>query len=120
MIKQAQWIKDFCITQGFNFIETNKVPCSLDKKYEKDNHTIFIKGFTKGSKKIILSYGGLKSELSLKIPIEEFKKDSIIKHCIPTEFICNKCKNKNLNLRTQDNHKTYDCPECVLKGAKRK
>ena len=50
--------------------------------------------------------------MSLRTPINEFDIEAIKKHCIPDQFICNKCKKKNLNLRTQDNHKTYDCPNC--------
>ena len=112
MLKQAQWIKDFCDKEGFRFVETDKVPCGLDKKYKEDNHTIFIKGFKKGSKTISFSHGGLKCVLSLKHSIEKLPYESIKKHCIPTNFRCANCKKKNLNLRTQDNHKTYDCPEC--------
>lgn len=119
MIQQAKWIKDFCDKQGFNFVETDKVPCSLDKRYKEDNQTIFIKGFKVGSKRISFSYGGLKCDLSLKKPIEELPIESIQKHCIPNVFICAKCKKKNLNLRTQDNHKTYDCPDCQLTQSKK-
>ncbi len=112
MLKQAQWIKDFCDKEGFKFVETDKVPCSLDKKYKEDNHTIFIKGFEEGSKRITMSYGGLKNQMGLKKPISEWDIEAIRKHCIPDNFTCAKCGKKNLNLRTQDNHKTYDCPEC--------
>ena len=115
MIKQAKWIKDFCDKEEFGFVETDKVPCSLNKNYKEDNHTIFIKGFNKGSKRISFSYGGMKCDLSLKKSIEELSHESINKHCIPSGFICSKCKKNNLNLRTQDNHKTYDCPDCHKK-----
>jgi DNA-directed RNA polymerase subunit RPC12/RpoP len=116
MIKQAEWIKKFCDTEGFKFIDCDefgfKVPCGLDKGYKENNHTIFVSGFKEGSKRIKISYGGLKAEMTLKAEINTFPYEAIKKHCIPTNFKCAKCGKKNLNLRTQDNHKTYDCPDC--------
>ncbi len=112
MIEQARWIKEFCDKEGFNFKEVDKVPCALDRNYKQDDMSIFIKGFIIGSKKITFSYGGLKAVLSLKKPIEDLDYNSIKKHCIPDNFRCAKCGEKNLNLRTQDDHKTYDCPKC--------
>lgn len=116
MIEQTKWIKEFCDAEGFCFVETDelgvKVPCALDKGYKKNDNTIFVQGFQKGSKRIVVSYGGFKNQMSLKRPIDKWDYNAVKKHCIPREFICAKCKKKNLNLRTQDNHKTYDCPEC--------
>ncbi len=117
MIKQSKIIKEFCEKEGFNFVDCDKenkrVPCSLDKNYKEDNQTIFIKGFLVGSKKIQLSRGGLKTITDLRVTIDSIKeKEWVEETCLPSVFICNKCKKKNLNLRTQDNHKTYDCPDC--------
>jgi len=112
MIKQAEWIKDWCDEKGFNFVQTKKVPCSLDKNYKADDLTFFISGFEVGSKRISLSYGGLKQVLNLKVPVEQLTKDSFEKHLIPRGYNCPKCKKNNLNLRTRDDHKTYICPAC--------
>ena len=117
MLKQIKIIKDFCKKEGFNFVdcdeENRKVPCSLDKKYIEDNQTIFIKGFIEGSKRVQTSWGGLKTITNLKIPINEIIEDVWIKKTfLPSVFICDKCGKKNLNLSTQDEHKTYDCPDC--------
>lgn len=117
MIKQSEIIKGFCEKEGFNFVdcdkENRKVPCSLDRNYKVDNQTIFIKGFFIGSKKIIMSHGGLKCITDLRTPINEINDENWIrKNLLPSQWICDKCKKKNLNLRTQDNHKTYDCPDC--------
>lgn len=117
MIKQAKIIKEFCKKEGFNFVDCNeenrRVPCSLDKNYVVDNQTIFIKGFTKGSKSIHLSRGGMKIDNTLRVTIDSINDIKWIKeNILPTQWICDKCKKKNLNLSTQDNHKTYDCPDC--------
>jgi hypothetical protein len=116
MIQQAEWINEFCNREGFKFINCDEigisVPCGLDKGYKDNDNTIFISGFNPRSKKIVVSYGGLKMQLGLKKPIEEVSKEGIKKHCIPHTFICARCGTKNLNLRTQDNHKTYVCPKC--------
>ncbi len=117
MIKQAKIIKEFCEREGFDFVdydkENRRVPCSLDKGYVENNHTIFIKGFVKGSKRIQVSRGGLKSISNLNTPIDCInEKKWVEENCLPLQFICDKCGKKNLNLRTQDNHKTYDCPGC--------
>ena len=118
MIEQAKWIKEFCDTEGFGFVDTDelgvKLPCALDRGYKKNDHTIFIQGFREGSKKIGISKGGLKSIMTLRLPIDKWDYEHIKKECIPSNFICAKCGKKNLNLRTQDNHKTYDCPECQV------
>ena len=124
MIKQAKIIKDFCKKEGFGFVDCDKenkrVPCSLDEGYVENNHTIFIKGFIKGSKRIQISYGGTKAVSNLKVPIDSInEKGWIKKNCLPSIFICNKCGEKNLNLSTQDNHKTYDCPNCQKGGVKK-
>jgi len=117
MIKQAKIIKDFCEREEFDFVDCDKenrrVPCSLDKGYVENNHTIFIKGFTKGSKRIHISRGGTKVDMDLKVQIDSINEEKFIEeNCLPSQFICDKCGKKNLNLRTQDNHKTYDCPDC--------
>lgn len=116
MIRQSEIIKEFCDREGFNFVdcdkEGRKVPCSLDKNYKEDNQTIFISGFFYGSKRITYSRGGLKCVLTFKIPVEELTEEEIKKEILPTKFICDKCGKKNLNLKTQDNHKTYDFPDC--------
>ena len=116
MIKQAKIIKEFCEKEGFNFVDCDKenrrVPCALDKNYVKDNQTIFIKGFLRGSRKISFSRGGLKIITDLRCTIDSINDEKWIKeNILPSEWKCNKCKKKNLNLRTQDEHKTYDCPE---------
>lgn len=117
MIKQAKIIEEFCDREGFNFVDCDiddrKVPCSLDKDYFVDDQTIFIKGFTKGSKKIFRSSGGMKIITNLRVPIDSINDIKWFKeNILPTQWICDKCKKKNLNLRTQDDHKTYDCPDC--------
>jgi hypothetical protein len=116
MLQQAQWIKDFCDKEGFRFIDCDdfgiKVPCGLDRGYKENNDTIFISGFIAGSKKIKVSYGGAKQEITLRMPINEIPIEGVKKICIPNTFICAKCGIKNLNLRTQDDHKSYVCPEC--------
>ena len=117
MIKQARIIKDFCKREGFNFVDCDKnnrkVPCSLDKNYSVDDQTIFIKGFIKGSKKISLSRGGMKIDTELRVKIDSINDIKWFKeNVLPQEWICDKCKKKSLNLRTQDNHKTYDCSGC--------
>ena len=116
MIKQAKQIQDWCEEKGFNFVDCDymgvKIPCALDRGYKKSDQTIFISGFYEGSRKIIVSYGGLKNQMSLKTPIDSWDIKAIEKHCIPAGYVCAKCKKNNLNLRTQDNHKTYDCPDC--------
>ena len=117
MIKQIKIIKDFCKREGFNLIncdeENRNVPCSLDKNYIIDNQTIFIKGFIKGNKSICLSWGGMKIQTHLRVPIDSINDVNYIKkNILPKQWICDKCKKKSLNLRTQDNHKTYDCSEC--------
>ncbi len=119
MIKQAKIIKEFCDKEGFNFVDCDKenkrVPCALDKNYVENNNTFFIKGFYKGSMRIQTSSGGLKTVTELRVSIDFIKEEEWIKEtCIPNVFICNKCKKKSLNLRTQDDHKTYDCPECQI------
>ncbi len=116
-MKAVQVIKSFCKKEGFNFVdcdkENMKVPCSLDKKYIEDNQTIFISGFYEGSKRIIISKGGLKMSIELKTPIDLITELRWLKNnLLPSKFVCGKCGKKNLNLRTQDNHKTYDCPDC--------
>jgi len=81
----------------------------LDSKIFK----IFSVEFIVGSKKISVSYGGLKCDSHLKVSIDKIDDDGWIEErVLPTKFICDKCGKKNLNLRTQDNHKTYDCPKC--------
>lgn len=125
MIKQAEIIKMFCEKEGFNFIDCDKenikVPCSLDRNYKVDNQTIFIKGFFIGSKKITMSYGGLKFVTDLRTPIDEINDESWIRgNLLPSQWICDKCKKRNLNLRTQDNHKTYDCPDCQKNPTRRR
>jgi len=118
MIEQAKWIKEFCEKEGFEFIDTDevgvKLPCALDRGYKTNDHTVFIQGFHNGSRKIGISKGGLKNLITLKIPIDKWDIKAVKEHCIPDSFICAKCGKKNLNLRTQDNHKTYDCPECQV------
>ena len=115
-MKQITFIQEWCAEKGFNFhnvdVSGKKLPCALDKNWDKDDMSIYIKGFFKGSKKISISYGGLKNQMLLKIPIDKWDIDAIKKHCIPNIFICAKCSKKNLNLKTQDNHKTYVCPNC--------
>lgn len=117
MIKQAEIIKQFCEKEGFGFvdcdIENKKVPCALDRNYKEDDQTIFIKGFFEGSKSIWISRGGMKINSKLRVPIDIINDEKWIReNILPTQFICDKCGKKNLNLRTQDNHKTYDCPDC--------
>jgi hypothetical protein len=116
MINQAEVIRDFCIKEKFDFIDCDedkiKLPCSLDKNYKVDNYTIFIKGFSVGSKKIGLSWGGMKQILNLNTPIDLIEDEWVKERCLPRIFICNKCGKHNLNLKTQDNHKTYDCQSC--------
>ncbi len=117
MIKQARIIKEFCKREGFNFVDCDKnnrkVPCALDKNYIIDNQTIFIKGFIKRSKKIYLSRGGMKIDTDIRVPIDTINDNKWFKeNILHQQWTCDKCKKKNLNLRTQDNHKTYDCPEC--------
>ena len=118
MIEQVQWIKDWCEQKGFDFVDTDelgvKLPCALDKGYKENDHTLFIQGFHKGSKKIGTSHGGLKTISTLRVPIDEIPKKHIEKNWIPSNYICAKCGEHNLNLRTQDNHKTYDCPKCQV------
>jgi len=116
-MKQIKIIKAFCKREGFNFVncdENNRrVPCSLDKDYSIDDQTIFISGFIKGSKKISLSRGGMKIDTELRVPIDSINDIKWFKeNILPRQWICDKCKKKSLNLRTQDNHKTYDCSDC--------
>ncbi len=117
MLKQAQWIKDWCRDNGFNFVDTDtegvKLPCALDRGYKENNNTIFIEGFSTESKRVGISYGGLKTITTLRVPIDKVPRTHIEKW-IPSNYMCAKCKKKNLNLRTQDNHKTYDCPKCQV------
>lgn len=119
MNKKIKIIEDFCKKEGFRFVncdkENKRLPCSLDRNYKKDNQTIFVKGFFIGSNRIGLSWGGLKQWLSLNTPIDLIEDEWINQRCLPGEFICNSCKKHNLNLSTQDNHKTYDCPDCQIK-----
>lgn len=119
MIEQAKCISEWCNENGFNFIDVDylgiKLPCALDREYKENNDTIFIKGFFESSKKIGISYGGLKQNWTLKVPIDKIESEFIIKKFLPQNWICPRCNNKNLNLRTDDNHKTYVCPKCYTK-----
>jgi hypothetical protein len=112
MLQQAKWIKEFCDKEGFNFKEVDKVPCGLDRNYKEDDQTIFISNFIKGKKTTHVSYGGLKIDVNWKVPIEQVPFYSIKRHHFPLNWICRRCYKKNLNLRTDDNHKTYVCPSC--------
>ena len=47
------------------------------------------------------------------------KADKLFSELIRSRGKCAKCGKKNLNLRTQDNHKTYDCPACQIPDNKK-
>ena len=119
-MKQIEIIKDWCKDKKITFwncdeetttLKKRKIPCSLDKNYQEDNSTIFISGFFKGSKKVKISYGGLLTELVLKVPINEYPVKRVL-NWMPKNWICPRCNKLNLNLRTDDNHKTYVCTDC--------
>ena len=121
MLKQIQAIRDWCKERKIWFwncdveegiFKARKIPCSLDKGYRPEDDTLFISGFSKGSYNVKISYGGLKCEMKLKQPIEEIPTERIIKNWLPSHWKCPRCNKLNLNLRTDDNHKTYVCPNC--------
>ncbi len=113
---QTTFIQEWCAKKGFNFhncdVSGEKLPCALDKKWDGDEMGIYISGFYDGSKKIGISYGGLQSISTLRVSINELPDDFLEKKFLPTKYVCDKCGNKNLNLRTEDNHKTYICGKC--------
>ena len=116
MIQQVSFIQEWCVKQGFNFhnldVSGKKLPCALDKKWDGDEMTIFIRGFYEGSKRIGISYGGLQQRITLRVPINEVPLSHVEKSFLPRKYTCDKCGKKNLNLRTEDNHKTYICGMC--------
>ncbi len=116
MILQARYVQEWCAREGFQFVDCDaagmKVPCSLDKDYVPEDQTYFISGFSPGSKAVTLSYGGMKQEIKLRVPIDSIPRDWIEKNWLSQDHYCARCGKKSLCLRTDDGHKTYVCPQC--------
>jgi hypothetical protein len=111
-------IRNWCEDEGFKLLFCNevgiKVPCGLDKNYIPINDTIFVKDIDINSNKLVISYGGLKKVMEFRCKLRELTEKTVLGEVLPSKWNCDSCGKPNLNLKTDDGHKTYSCPDCLI------
>lgn len=114
-VQAIKWMREWAQENGFDFVNCDeagiRLPCALHRDYVPNDQTLFVKGFLEGRSSGGISYGGLECKMKFRCLVEDLNQETI-KNFLPKKTVCARCNKKNLNLRTDDGHKTYVCSAC--------